>query len=76
MTNGVLTLRGQTIPSSTVVLDGGVARATAGRTGNFDFGSLPYVPNRCVVKLSATGQPSVLVTVANCDPISLRARGA
>ena len=72
---GRLTLRGKTNPYSVLTLDGGVASVKARASGAFDFGALSYIPGRCVVMITSPGQPSVVVNVANCAPISLKSRG-
>ena len=66
---GKLSLSGKANLNSTIVLDGGIATTKASRTGTFTFGtSLNYIPHRCVVRLSSTDQPTVLVSV----PVAVR----
>ena len=72
---GKLKLRGKANPGSILTLDGGVATVRTRSSGAFDFGNLSYVPGRCVVKLTSPGQPAVVVSIANCAPISLTSRG-
>ncbi|MEJ1937798.1 hypothetical protein WDZ92_47005, partial [Nostoc sp. NIES-2111] len=72
---GKLSLKGSATPRSVIVLDGGVATAKTNAYGAFDFGSLGYIPERCVVRLESAGQATVLVNIANCAPVSLRSRG-
>src|SRR5690348_3096970 len=58
---GKLTISGKATAGSVIVLDGGIATATASSTGAFTFGTaLSYIPHRCVVKLSASGQATVV----------------
>ena len=74
--NGLLTLSGKANSNSVITLDGGVAHTKATASGTFTFSPLNYVPNRCVVVLTSPGQATVLASVANCGPISLKSRGA
>jgi len=72
ITAGKLSLSGTATASSVITLDGGIATAKTGSGGNFTFGTaLAYVPHRCVVKLTSSGQPTVLAKVANCSPVTL-----
>ncbi|WP_374331879.1 hypothetical protein, partial [Aestuariivirga sp.] len=73
--SGKLSLKGTATPRSVIVLDGGIATAKTNAYGAFDFGSLGYIPERCVVRLESAGQATVLVNIASCAPISLRSRG-
>ncbi|MEI8180950.1 hypothetical protein, partial [Aestuariivirga sp.] len=74
--SGALAISGTATANSVILLDGGVASATTDSTGNFTFGtSLHYIPHRCVVKLTSTGQPTVLVNVSNCGPITFKSQG-
>lgn len=76
VSGGKLTLRGTAAPRSVLTLDGGVAATRARASGAFDFGYLPYIPGRCIVKVTSPGQPTVVVNIANCAPITLVPRGA
>ena len=73
---GKLTLKGKANPNSLIILDGGIATARANVMGAFDFGALAYIPERCVVRLTSNGQPTVVVTIANCAPITLKSKGS
>ena len=73
---GIIILQGTADPNSVITLDGGVAKVTADRIGRFDFGILNYVPESCVVKLSAPGQTTVLTNVKSCGPVALKSKGS